>query len=280
MSGFSAEWLALREPVDHRSISPSVRDAVLEWTNARPQISMIDLGCGSGSNLRGLAPYLPSVQHWRLVDWDKALLDHARMAISEWADSAESATDGIAVRKAGKQIDVMFAEADLMKDHARVLNTPADLVTAAAFFDLVSAQWITDFCAALAQRRLPLYTVLTYNGEEEWTPAHTQDAAVLAAFHAHQQNDKGFGPAAGPGAIAVLRKALEGHGYRVVTDDSPWRLDCDDDASLIAELAAGSAQAAVESGQVSESAAAEWLAARREADTCRIGHVDLFALPT
>jgi hypothetical protein len=51
------------------------------------------------------------------------------------------------------------------------------------------------------------------------------------------------------------------------------------DAGLIAELAAGSAQAAVESGQVSESAAAEWLAARREAETCRIGHVDLFALP-
>jgi ubiquinone/menaquinone biosynthesis C-methylase UbiE len=78
MSGFSANWLALREPVDHRSVNVAVRDAMRTWIGARQHIDIIDLGCGSGSNLRGLAPYLPSSQHWRLVDWDQALLDHAR----------------------------------------------------------------------------------------------------------------------------------------------------------------------------------------------------------
>lgn len=279
MSGFSADWLALREPVDHRSVSPLVRDAVRKWVGPRKQIDIIDLGCGSGSNLRGLAPYLPSVQRWRLVDWDQALLDHARTAISAWADHAELSANNLAVRATGKEIDVAFDQADLMKDYARVLDKPASLVTAAAFFDLVSAQWIADFCAALAQRRLPLYTVLTYDGHEDWTPAHPHDAAMLAAFHAHQQNDKGFGPAAGPGAVESLRKALEAEGYTVITDESPWRMDRAD-ARLIAELAKGTARAAAESGQVSESAAAEWLAARCNADTCRIGHVDLFARPS
>jgi hypothetical protein len=262
MSGFSADWLALREPVDHRSISPLVRDAVRKWVGPRKQIDIIDLGCGSGSNLRGLAPYLPAAQRWRLVDWDQALLDHARTAIVA----------------TGKEIDVSFEQADLMKDYAHVLDKPAGLITAAAFFDLVSVQWIADFCEALAQRRLPLYTVLTYNGEEEWAPAHPHDVAMLAAFHAHQQSDKGFGPAAGPGAIEALRKALEAQDYTVIIDESPWRMDRGD-ARLIAELAAGTAQAAVESGQVSESIAAEWLVARRNAETCRIGHVDLFAYP-
>jgi hypothetical protein len=171
-----------------------------------------------------------------------------------------------------------FEQADLMKDYARVLDKPVDLVTAAAFFDLVSAQWIADFCGALSQRHLPLYTVLTYNGEEKWTPAHAHDAAMLAAFHSHQRSDKGFGPAAGPAAIKALREALEAHGYTVITDASPWRMDSGD-ARLIAELATGSARAAIDSGQVSESTAAEWLAARRNADACRIGHVDLFAYP-
>ncbi|MDB5534849.1 MAG: SAM-dependent methyltransferase [Hyphomicrobiales bacterium] len=278
MSGFSADWLALREPVDHRSVSPLVRDAVRKWIGPRKQIDIIDLGCGSGSNLRGFAPYLPSAQRWRLVDWDQALLDRARSAIAEWAEASESSAGSLVVRATGKEINVSFEQADLMKDYARVLDKPAGLVTAAAFFDLVSVQWIADFCEALAKRRLPLYTVLTYNGEEEWTPAHAHDAAMLAAFHAHQQSDKGFGPAAGPGAIETLRKALEARNYTVITDESPWRMDRDD-ARLIAELAAGTAQAAVESGQVSESAAAEWLAARRNAETCRIGHVDLFARP-
>jgi ubiquinone/menaquinone biosynthesis C-methylase UbiE len=278
MSGFSADWLALREPVDHRSVSPLVRDAVRKWIGPRKQIDIIDLGCGSGSNLRGFAPYLPSAQRWRLVDWDQALLDHARTAIAEWADGSEISANGLVVQASGKQIDVAFDQADLMKDYARVLDKPAGLVTAAAFFDLVSAEWIGDFCEALAKRHLPLYTVLTYDGQEEWTPADTHDAAMLAAFHAHQQSDKGFGPAAGPGAIEALRKALEAEGYTVITDASPWRMDRAD-ARLIAELAAGTARAAVESGQVSESAAAQWLAARRGAESCRIGHVDLFARP-
>jgi hypothetical protein len=278
MSGFSADWLALREPVDHRSVSPLVRDAVRKWIGPRKQIDIIDLGCGSGSNLRGLAPYMPSMQRWRLVDWDQALLDHARTAIAEWADGAESSAGSLVVRAAGKEIHVTFDQADLMKDYARVLDKPAGLVTAAAFFDLVSAQWIADFCEVLAKRRLPLYTVLTYNGEEEWMPAHAGDAAMLAAFHAHQQSDKGFGPAAGPGAVEALRQALDAEGYTVITDASPWLMDRAD-ARLIAELAAGTARAAVESGQVSESAAAQWLAARRGAESCRIGHVDLFARP-
>ncbi|MDF2115870.1 class I SAM-dependent methyltransferase [Roseiarcaceae bacterium H3SJ34-1] len=279
MSGFSAEWLALREPVDHRSVSTTVRDAVREWIGPRQCIDIVDLGCGSGSNLRGLAPYLAPAQRWRLVDWDLALLDHARRAISEWADDCESAADSLTVRAAEKEINVSFEQADLMQDYARVLDKPAGLVTAAAFFDLVSPAWIADFCAALAQRHLPLYTVLTYNGEEAWTPAHGKDAAVLAAFHAHQHSDKGFGPAAGPDAISALRNALEARGYTVIAGESPWQMDRAD-ASLIAELAAGTAQAAVESGQVNESTAAEWLAARRNADTCRIGHVDLFARPS
>jgi hypothetical protein len=278
MSGFSADWLALREPVDHRSVSPAVRDAVRKWIGPCKQIDIIDLGCGSGSNLRGLASYMPSAQRWRLVDWDQALLDHARTAIAEWADASESSAGSLVVRAAGKQIDVAFDQADLVKDYARVLDKPADLVTAAAFFDLVSAQWIVDFCAALAQRRLPLYTVLTYDGHEQWMPAHAHDGAMLAAFHAHQQSDKGFGPAAGPGAIEALRQALEAEGYTVITDESSWQMDRGD-ARLIAELATGTAQAAVESGQVSENTAAEWLAARRHAETCCIGHVDLFARP-
>ena len=279
MSGFSAEWLALREPVDHRSVNGTVREAVVAWIGARDHIDIVDLGCGSGSNLRGLAPILSASQRWRLVDWDRALLDHARAALAAWADESRNTADGLALRASGRRIEVWFDQADLAKDHARVLEKPCDLVTAAAFFDLVSTAWIAGFCDALAHRRLPLYAVLTYDGRESWTPADGGDAAMLAAFHAHQESDKGFGPAAGPRAIKTLRDALEAHGYVVVVSgESSWRMNRDD-ADMIAALAAGSARAAVESGKVSESDAAAWLAARRDADTCRIGHVDLFARP-
>ena len=77
MSGFSAQWLDLREPVDHRSRNVELgRRLARHFEGWRP-ITVVDLGCGTGSNLRATAPLLGPDQSWTLVDYDQALLDAA-----------------------------------------------------------------------------------------------------------------------------------------------------------------------------------------------------------
>ena len=280
MSGFSPEWLALREPADHRARNEAVRDAALAYLAAKPAPRLVDLGCGSGSNLRALAPHLPDGQIWRLVDADPILLQAARAALTLWADRAEPGEGGALILwHGGKRIEVHFEEADLARDLDAVLDRPADLVTAAAFFDLVAPDWLALFCAGLVARRLPLFTVLTYDGIERWTPPHGADAAVLAAFHAHQTSDKGFGHAAGPGAFALMERAFRQAGWRVTSGQSPWRLSAATEAPLIAALAEGAAEAVAETGLVPPADVASWLASRRVAQTCEIGHMDVFAAP-
>jgi SAM-dependent methyltransferase len=201
MSGFSAEWLSLREAADHRARDPGLRDAVAACLAARGAATIVDLACGSGSNLRGLAPFVGAAQTWRLVDHDPALLDAARKALIDWADAS---AEPLRLVKDGVAIDVTFRQADLATGVGAALGGDIDLVTAAAFFDLVSQEWIAGFCEELARRRLPLYAVLTYSGEEVWRPSHAADAEALAAFHAHQARDKGCGPSAGPRAPEFL----------------------------------------------------------------------------
>ena len=279
MTGFSADWLALREPADHRARHAATRDRVVAHLGrlARPEI--IDLGCGSGSNLRALAPHLGARQGWRLVDNDPALLDAARAALTLWADAHRAdAAGGLTLEKNGKIIDVAFRRVDLSRDAESLLDEGCDLVTAAALFDLVSQPWLDRFIGALAMRNAPLYAVLTYNGVERWAPAHSDDAAMLEAFHVHQGGDKGFGPAAGPDAPALLRAAFEELGWDIHTGDSPWRLG-PGDAPLIAALAEGAADAVAETGLVPAPTVADWRASRGVAASCVIGHSDLFALP-
>ena len=280
MTGFSAQWLALREPADHRARNAAVRDAALAHLAGNPAPRLVDLGCGSGSNLRALAPHLPDGQIWRLVDADPLLLQAARAALTLWADRAEPGEGGtLRLWQAGKLIEAHFEEADLARDLDAVLDRPADLVTAAAFFDLVAPDWLATFCAALCARRLPLFTVLTYDGLELWSPAHGADAQVLAAFHAHQTSDKGFGRAAGPGAFALMERAFRAAGWRVMAGPSPWRLSAEAEAPLIAALAEGAAGAVAETGLVAPADLAAWLDAHRVAQTCEIGHMDIFAAP-
>jgi hypothetical protein len=102
---------------------------------------------------------------------------------------------------------------------------------------------------------------------------------MLAAFHAHQVTDKGFGRSAGPEATQALSQAFENLGYTVETAGSPWRL-MPDDAALIAALAEGQAQAVRQAGLVEQRQVEEWRTARTGSGvTCTIGHQDLLALP-
>ncbi|GJD60447.1 class I SAM-dependent methyltransferase [Methylobacterium frigidaeris] len=277
MSGFSPDWLALREPADH-----AARDAGLVSTLARalpPRMRAVDLGCGTGSNLRALAPHLGPRQDWVLADHDPALLAAAKTRLAAWAERAEDAEDGLILHRGGVRITVRLRALDLAADPAAALAERPDLVTAAALFDLASEAWIATVARAVAGAGAVFYTALTYDGQENWTPPHPADAAVHAAFLAHQAGDKGFGPAAGPGATEALTQAFRGHGYAVETAASPWRLGADA-AALLRPLAEGTARAAQETGRVAAAEAAAWMAMRQAPGTeAVIGHRDLLAVP-
>ena len=278
MSGFSPEWLALREAADHAARNPQVLAAVGAHFAARPVLSVLDLGCGTGSNLRGSYAALPPRQNWTLVDHDPVLLATAREQLRDWADEARELGEELVLTKGDRTITVDMRQADLTADLEWVLGWQPDLVTAAALFDLTSRRWIERFVAALASQNLPLYTVLTYDGRESWSPPHPVDARILSAFKHHQGTDKGFGPAAGPEAPDALAEAFRKSGFAISTGDSSWRL-AGAGHPLTAALAKGVAGAARETGQLDASAVEEWLEARRAATDVAIGHQDIWARP-
>jgi hypothetical protein len=295
MGEFSADWLALREPVDHRSRNLSLQNQVVDFFNqVRPiapgLMQITDLGSGTGSNLRALAPHFGPMQYWTLVDYDADLLRAARTTLLSWADSIlesnlpnsigaagifSGSIEPLVITKNMKTIAVQFRCADLLADYRSILNEPADLITAAAFFDLVAESWLTEFCTALTK---PLYTVITYDGKETWGPPNPLDAEVLRAFHAHQSTDKGFGAALGPRGAERLQSLLQGRGFTTACAPSPWVMDHHDHA-LIEQLALGTASAVREMGMLANGAVDQWKQARVQASHCEIGHIDLFAYP-
>ena len=277
MSGFDPTWLDLREGADHRARNTDVLAACATHFAACDHLHVVDLGCGLGSNLRALAPHLPERQSWRLVDYDPVLLAAARERLARWADGAETLGDGrLRVAHAGRTIDVTFVQADLAHGAGGVLKG-AELVTAAALFDLVSEKWLKIFVADVAAAGAPFYTALTYDGVESWAPSHASDGQMLTAFHAHQARDKGFGAAAGRRATEILARLFNARDYVTAKGDSAWRLG-DEDRALIEALAHGVADAGAETGLVSRDVVSAWRAARIKAHAT-IGHLDLFARP-
>lgn len=278
---FSAEWLALREPVDHRSRNTDVAAALRGHFRHRTSVRVLDLGSGTGSNLRASVDMLPADQAWTLIDYDPALLAAARRTLK--AAGGEDTTDGgVTVLTAQNAATIELRQFDLSGGIRPLLEElQPDLVTASAFFDLVSAAWMEQMVRDLAQTRTAFFTVLTYDGDMRFSPPHPLDDAITAAFNADQRSDKGFGPAAGPAATEALAAAFAASGVSVTTGSSPWQMGGGDHA-LCDPLLVGIAAAAGKNGAVSAQDCAAWLSFRREALTqpqshVTIGHSDLFA---
>jgi len=278
MSGFSTDWLDLREAADRRARDAGLEARLAEYFSGREQLTIVDLGCGTGANARVLAPSLPGSQTWRFVDHDAELLAAARTRMADWAASVGDVGGDLRLSVEGKPVDIRLRQADLNGDLSTVIEPRTDLVTAAAFFDLVSPEWITRFADMVAGAGAAFYTVLIYDGEEIWMPAHPADEDILAAMRTHQRGDKGFGPAAGPDAADLLIRAFAQAGYQVHAAASPWRLGAAD-AALMRALAEGTSRAAHETGLVERETAENWRIAREQADAAIIGHVDVLALP-
>ncbi len=279
MSGFDPAWLALREPADHRARNAELASALAARFALRDRISVVDLGCGSGSNLRALAEILPTTQSWTLVDYDPALLAAARETLSLWADSVTvDADDRLVLVAKGRSLTVRFLRYDLNADLGAVLGEAPDLVTAAAFFDLASTAFIRRLAQAVIDRRAVFYTVLTYNGIQHWTPRRPADNQMTAAFNRHQMTDKGLGESAGPTAPAHLADQFRIGGYSVQEGDSPWILTSPRDAKLITELAEGHATAVAETGAVDGKTIEQWRAIRHTG--AETGHTDTLAMPS
>ena len=264
MTGFSAEWLKLREPYDLSARNTMVLAAVFDLLAGHPSIAIVDLACGTGSTFRALSPRIEAHQNWRLVDNDLSLL--ARVP---------SSSPGIAVTP---------APVDLSRDLEAAFESPADLVTTSALLDLVSGDWLDRFVVEVAARGLPVYAALSYDGRAELAPSNPLDRLIVDAVNRHQRKDKGFGPALGPSAAKAAIAAFERVGYQVTHGLADWAFG-PEDREIQTEILSGWAAAAREIGDPPRAEIVEWLKRRRELisaghSSIRVGHVDLLARPS
>jgi hypothetical protein len=266
MSGFSSDWLKLREPYDAAARNADVLAAVLAAIRGQRSISVVDLACGTGSTLRAIGGRLPSRQHWRLVDNDLGLLGSA-------------ATLG-----RPPEVVVTAQAIDLERDLELALDGPIDLITTSALLDLVSEDWLERLIVEAAARRLPVYAALSYDGRVSFDPVESFDAQIVSAVNRHQRGDKGFGPALGPEAVRHAADIFKRIGYSFVEGRSDWTFGTADQP-IQREVLIGFAKAVGELGELPEQRVADWLAWRlgqvaASASVMRVGHVDCFAMPT
>ncbi len=261
-------WLALREPADTAARSAALTQAIIAALPPDRPLQILDIGSGTGSNVRYLSSRLPAPQHWLLVDRDPDLLAEA---------SGRSANCHIETlcRNLG-------APDNLANPADPALFSGRHLVTASALLDLVSDQWLRALAAYCRTSGSAALFTLSYNGRSRCTPVEAEDDAIRDLMNRHQEtSDRGFGRAAGPNAVDCAERWFATVGYQVRRAASDWIL-LPEQRELQRQLIEGWARAAEEVSPDQTPMIHAWLARRLahvEAGRSRVivGHDDLAA---
>ena len=292
---FALDWLDLREPFDAAARSLDLAALLVARLPARPRF--IDLGAGTGSLMRWLAPLVRRAQVWTLVDQDRELLEAAFDTIADRAESIGYTVSfpnrrTLLVHAPGGAWRVETLVADLAEVPGRLPLLNADAVVSSALCDLVSRRWLERMAGAL---RIPFYAALCVDGRDRFAPPHPADRLVGDLFRRDQARDKGFGGMAlGPQAPAAIAEVFGARGFSVTTRASDWDArgrglqplpGMHHEASrFLSELVMGHAEAARAQDRRDDPRIEDWLqdrldlvAAKRL--TARIGHRDILALP-
>jgi SAM-dependent methyltransferase len=265
----SPAWLRLREPADAAARASDLVEQIQPHLQAGDRALIHDLGCGTGSMGRWLAPRLTGTQHWILYDRDADLLTHTA------AEMAGAAADGAAVTIETRQRDITRLDPDDLAG--------ASLITASALLDMFTADELERFVTTCARAGCPVLVTISVIGHVELTPTDPLDARVADAFNAHQRRATGGRRLLGPDAVGAAVDAFNRLGLDVLVRPSPWHLG-GAQADLTAEWFRGWVGAACEQ-RPGLTAAAAGYARRREAEatagrlSVRVNHHDLLARP-
>jgi hypothetical protein len=227
----SAEWLALREPADAAARATELAEKVRSYLAGSPRAVIHDLGSGTGSMGRWLAPRLTGQQHWIMYDRDTDLLKHTT------AGSVGTSTDGTAATVEARSKDITRLTPDDLNG--------ASLITASALLDMLTREEVERVVAACADAGCPTLLTLSVTGRVEFAAPDPLDAQVAEAFNAHQRRTFGGRTLLGPDAVDATVEAFARRGVSVLVRSSPWRLGADQ-AELAAEWFSGWVAAACE----------------------------------
>ena len=250
MTGFTPTWLDLREPVDAASRSAHLTELPLPRRADSGALCVLDLACGTGANLRYLAPRLGGVQEWTLIDNDPVLLGAMPDRLAAWAGTvnARLSADGgqaMRIRAPGFECRVRSQMLDLVNDLGKFETGGVQLVTASALLDLVSLQWLQALAVFCRRQGAGVLFALNYDGRICNDPTDPMDERLRELVNRHQCTEKGFGPALGPASASAVEQLFRGLGYRVQLQPSDWHIGARQ-ASLQKMLVHGWLDAAVE----------------------------------
>jgi len=228
---FDRDWLQERYPFDAEARNKPLESKVLAHFVNQPEITLVDVGAGTGSNCLYFVDQLAQNQKWYLIEQNDALKKATIRRLKDYAAyhkySFERKKDTITIKSIKKKVTVTIIN-DSLLDLPKLVNLKTvDLILANAVFDLFSKAQIEQFVTIIVDNQLAFYPTLNYE-EMVFLPSDPFDEVFIEQYNAHMERPQAFGTALGKNASQYMVELFEAKKCQIDTAVSTWRIEPDD----------------------------------------------------
>jgi len=228
---FDRDWLQERYPFDAEARNKPLESKVLAHFVNQPEITLVDVGAGTGSNCLYFVDQLAQNQKWYLIEQNDALKKATIRRLKDYAAyhkySFERKKDTITIKSIKKKVTVTIIN-DSLLDLPKLVNLKTvDLILANAVFDLFSKAQIEQFVTIIVDNQLAFYPTLNYE-EMVFLPSDPFDEVFIGQYNAHMERPQAFGTALGKNASQYMVELFEAKKCQIDTAVSTWRIEPDD----------------------------------------------------
>ncbi len=162
----SIHWHDERFKYDCQARNQKVEQACFHHFFGKKEMTIVDLGSGTGSNCLYFFEKFPSQQKWIFIEKEEKISQYALNRLGIEADKKGyeviHGDQSLELTKENRNIKIEYISDSFLNLVDLVDLDKVDLVMASAVFDLISFSQFIEFGSVLLEKKLPLLTNLKY----------------------------------------------------------------------------------------------------------------------
>lgn len=234
-TNFTIQWLKDRFPYDSVARNKRVEQSCLDYYRDRKNISLLDIGSGTGASCIYFMEKWSASQIWTLVELNPALAAASIERIEDYA-----AQNGYVTQRGAQQLflqkEQKFVTVNVLQKSFLELDDfidwgSIDLVTATAVFDLLSKEMFADFIQPLIAHKIPLLATINYE-RMIITPDDYKSDLFSELYTAHMKRPQTFGVSMGGDSAYEMYQVFRNNGLSYKAGQSHWFIHQEDELMI------------------------------------------------
>jgi SAM-dependent methyltransferase len=228
--GFDTAWLNERFQFDNAARNQKVEHAFLYSFKEKKEITVVDIGSGTGANCLYFIEKIAKDQQWFFIEKDSRLVKPAFERLIEFAKKQDYdfQVEGtsLKIKTKSKTVNITILNDSFFELPQLVDLKKVDVVMAAAVFDLLSTDQFVKLAETIFSKEIALLATMNYS-KMDFQPKQKLDKKFTTIYESHMNRQQPFGKGMGKKCAVFMEKYFLKKNYNFTKGSSPWKLGFD-----------------------------------------------------